>query len=146
MRQERTHKTWTAVAKGVALVVLIFAAIATGMVKTGSTSSKKQADTLSAQRFVLVDKEGRMLAELGASPTGGAGTSWGLAIYHKNGQPAILLTVDDSGGQGLAFVDRKGNVRVQLASAEVAGRKVFLQTFNDSQGAVTYSIPPGALE
>ncbi len=67
---------------------------------------------VTAQKFVLIDAQGKAVAELGAAQGGS-----GLVLMDSAGQPRAALVLTSSGEPGLKLYDDKGVVRAALVVA-----------------------------
>src|SRR5260221_4965953 len=75
----------------------------------GAMSLRSTCDTVSAERFVLLDTQGRQRALLSASDTGGAPQ---LALYDKKGRASATLGIGKTGAfLSLADADAEKTVR-----------------------------------
>ncbi|MCC6407656.1 MAG: hypothetical protein IT453_10835 [Planctomycetes bacterium] len=79
----------------------------------GLTSMRAVCDTVSAERFVLVDPQGKQRAVLTAYETGGAPQ---FTFFDKKGR-AIATLATDSDGAYLALSDAKGEKSVRFAAS-----------------------------
>ncbi len=68
-------------------------------------------DVIRAQRFELVDAQGRVRGALGM---GRFGDTPGIRLYDAKGQARVVLNVHPSGDPSLTLLDDKGHLRVGL--------------------------------
>lgn len=77
-------------------------------------SMRAVCDTVSAERFVLVDGQGKQRAVLTAYETGGAPK---FTLFDQKGRAVATLATDD-GGAYLALSDAKGEKSVRFAACD----------------------------
>ena len=95
---------------GVALVALA---------SLGAMSLKSACDTVSAERFVLLDTQGQRRALLSAYDTGGVPQ---LVLYDKKGRAAATLGIGKSGAYlTLADADAQKTVRYEVEGGTATG-------------------------
>ena len=90
-----------------------------------SVTTNAPNQTITVQKLVLVDKDGKERAELGVVP-GGAG----LALTDTNGKARAAFVVTDDGSPGLTLFDVDGVARatVQLSSNGESGLSLYDKT------------------
>ena len=113
----------------VLVVLVVLAAVAVAYAaghRERLVVEKLQAQRVQAQRFELVDNEGRLRAELRLVADCSAeglldekarlpsfSFGWGcpnLTLYDEKGKPRVMLTVFDDGSPDLTLCDAKGKV------------------------------------
>jgi len=104
-RQNRTHRLLASFAL---LIIVWVVFVAQGPPRSG---------TLSAERFVLLDSNGKprgaLLTESDGSPT--------LVMDDENGKTRVMLRVDTLGSAFLRFMDGDGVIRTYLSAETPAG-------------------------
>jgi hypothetical protein len=122
--EEATHMRlkWAIVVVALCLIVTV-AAVAYAAGKTSAP------EVIQAQRFELVDSEGKVRAVLGMADDGGSGLavmgeggrarlamgtkadgSVGLAVLRETGTPVVAIGLGADGAAGLAVLDKQGNL------------------------------------
>ncbi|MBI5434355.1 MAG: hypothetical protein HZA52_16090 [Planctomycetes bacterium] len=97
----------------------------------GSMSMRAVCDTVSAERFVLVDPQGKQRAVLTAYETGGAPQ---FTFFDKKGR-AVATLATDADGAYLSLSDAKGERSVRFAangSNEGPGRATTTESKSDA--------------
>jgi hypothetical protein len=107
------NSKWAIVMVAVCLVVTVAAvAYAAGQAKTAAPK------VVRAQRFEVMDAEGRVRAQVGLGTDGRAPT---LVLRDEKGEMRAMLALGSEGNSALALMDGKGETR-----AAVAGMKRWL--------------------
>jgi hypothetical protein len=89
----------------------------------GRLAAPPAAAVLQAQRFQLVDQNGRLRGQLGVGPQGVAR----LALFGQNGaMPLVSLAADSRGGANLTLDDNQGQTAVVLTTEPQGPRWVAL--------------------
>jgi hypothetical protein len=85
----------------------------------GAMSLRSACDTVSAERFVLLDTQGHQRALLSAYDTGGVPQ---LVLYDKKGRAAATLGIGKTGAYlALADADAQKTVRYEVESGTATG-------------------------
>lgn len=103
--------------------------VAVGAVGYGAGKATVVPEVIRAQRFEVVDGDGKVRAVLGKADDGGSGLaamdeegrarlalgtkadgSVGLAVLHKTGTPVVAIGLGADGAAGLAVLDKQGNL------------------------------------
>src|SRR4051794_7328665 len=100
---ERANRRWR---RGGAAVALLAGAVALA----GAARHADEPKTVTAERFVVADREGRTVAELGV----GESAVSRLDLMDGTGDRRVTLSVQKDGRPVLGLLDRKGTRRVVL--------------------------------
>ncbi len=95
--------------------------------------------TVEARKFVLIDANGKPLAELGATREGS-----GLVLMDSTGKPRAALVVTGAGQPGLKLYDRSGVVRAALIVADDGHAGLALYDTASRNRAALATNPDGA--
>lgn len=118
------------------------------------------AQSLTVQKLILVDKNGKERAELGVIP-GGSGLTLldgtgkqrgafiitddgrpGLALYDQSGVARATIELSNNGESGLALYDGSGRNRLSAIVRADGAAGVFLVDQNGKQVSLTPATPP----
>jgi hypothetical protein len=126
------------------LAWLVLAASIAGCSSTADQSRSPEASnpsvttavprqTITVEKLILVDKDGKERAELGVVP-GGAG----LALTDTNGKARAAFVVTDDGSPGLTLFDGDGVARatIQLSSNGESGLSLYDKTGSHRLSAI----------
>ncbi len=92
------------------LIGLVLLAVAWALTSaTGTVQAQAGENIIRAERFELVDSQGRVRGVLSATDDGA-----GLYLYDENGKGCATLCVSDELGPGLAVCDANGTSRAML--------------------------------
>jgi hypothetical protein len=103
-RLERSHRRWKLLASGLLGILVLLSLMGATIQKGGNV-----AEVIRAQRFLLVDEDGKTRAELAVEK------GWsGLRLKDANGRVRALLVVEAE-GPILELRDKKGRARTTLS-------------------------------
>ena len=117
-----------------AIVVVALCLIVTAVAIAYTAGTATVPEVIRAQRFELVDAEGKVCAVLSVSADG----STGLAMMDEGGKQVVGLGTGPDGGTGLALMDENGKQVVGLGTGADGGTGLALM---DGQGKVVWSAP-----
>ncbi len=104
-----------------------------------SFANSPPQQTVEAHKIVLVDSNGKPIAELGAAPGGS-----GLVLMDSAGKPRAALIVTQTGEPGLKLYDRAGVVRAALVVANDGRSGLALYDARSKNRAALAANPEGS--
>jgi len=136
VRSERTSRHYRSVLAGMGIAILA-GTITWGV--AGATGCAHATKVIRADRFVLVDANGKTRAELGMSKDGP-----GLWLYDENGNVRTMLEVREGKGAGLTLVDDNCRAGARLDVNKDGAGLVMCDVYGKTRvGLMALDVGPG---